>query len=529
YYEPFDWIIASGSYLEDFQGPLVAIRDAIIISIIVSVLIGTFVALLFKKSIVTRMDRLRLMSERVRDGDFAIDTAMDQSSDEIGLVSDAFFQVVCTFQEFSREIRNLYTAAVAGDLSVRGDTGKYQGEYATLIKGVNEILDAVIHPIQNVMSLSSEYAKGNLSARMDEKTRLSGDFRSLQDAMNTIGTDISGIIRKIRTEMDEMVGKFDSVSSQVESVTEQIDAASHSSEDVSKGTEQIANISSVLSDIMQQSDNNVQQILSAMQDLSMSVTAVAGKIDTVSVITSQTADLADTGERDVRKAEEGMAAILTSSNETGRMVSDINQQMNEIGRIVDIIQEIAEQTNLLALNAAIEAARAGEAGLGFAVVASEVKELAGESQRSAENIGGIISSLQEMTKKIADAMEISLDKIQSGNSAVTDSLKAFSEIAEAITLINQNMNEVAAASEEQAASVEEVTATVNEFTGAIKKTTEEAVGLASASQESSASVHQIALMMGAVNTSMQEIDDAIGHAKASLDTCEGEMGHLLVD
>lgn len=208
-----------------------------------------------------------------------------------------------------------------------------------------------------------------------------------------------------------------------------------------------------------------------------------------------------------------MHGILTSSTEIEYMVSDISAQMNEIGRIVDIISSIAEQTNLLALNAAIEAARAGEAGLGFAVVAGEVKELASGSQRSAENIAGIISTLQKNTRAITEAVKISLTEVKTGNEAVVQTLGIFNEIVESIAEIDLNMNDVAAASEEQAASVHDVTTTVHEFGEMVQQTAKESVGLAAASEESSAAVDQIVTMIANVNGSMDTIRTVVTDAR----------------
>jgi methyl-accepting chemotaxis protein len=149
-----------------------------------------------------------------------------------------------------------------------------------------------------------------------------------------------------------------------------------------------------VNNLADKSGTTTQQILTAMQDLATTVSSVAAKMEHVSALTHTAAELSEKGKQAAGMAESGMQSIMQSSSAIDKMNKEISSQMQEIGRIVDMISSIAEETNLLALNAAIEAARAGDAGLGFAVVAAEVKELANESQKSAENIAGIISGLQ---------------------------------------------------------------------------------------------------------------------------------------
>ncbi|MCJ2052113.1 methyl-accepting chemotaxis protein, partial [Methylobacterium sp. J-070] len=92
------------------------------------------------------------------------------------------------------------------------------------------------------------------------------------------------------------------------------------------------------------------------------------------------------------------------ADQTQHLVQDLSQAATRIGEVVGLISTIAGQTNLLALNATIEAARAGEAGRGFAVVAAEVKELAGQTARATDEIGGQIAAIQAATGRASEAM-----------------------------------------------------------------------------------------------------------------------------
>jgi methyl-accepting chemotaxis protein len=132
---------------------------------------------------------------------------------------------------------------------------------------------------------------------------------------------------------------------------------------------------------------------------------------------------------------------VSMAEQTNVMMSRLGASSIEIGNVVKVITTIAEQTNLLALNATIEAARAGDAGKGFAVVAGEVKELAQETARATEDIGGRVDAIQ------ADAQQ---------------AIAAISEIGSIIERINDFQVTIASAVEEQTASSQESSRTVGD-------------------------------------------------------------------
>lgn len=228
----------------------------------------------------------------------------------------------------------------------------------------------------------------------------------------------------------------------------------------------------------------------------------------------ETVDLSERGVTLAGKAERGMEGIMHSVDETSGIITDITSQMEEIGKIVDVISGIADLTGLFALNAAIEAARAGDAGLGFAVVADEVKSLALESQKSAENIATIIGNLQKKSALVSESMKTSATEVQAGNGAVSETLSVFNQIVEAINVVHDNMTEVAGATEEQAAAVEEITASVSEVGSLVQQTAKEAIDSEAATEEVAASIDQIT--------------KAISDASASIQNISGEMGKFTV-
>jgi methyl-accepting chemotaxis protein len=155
---------------------------------------------------------------------------------------------------------------------------------------------------------------------------------------------------------------------------------------------------------------------------------------------------------------EGLAEQL---NTASTAVAELDSEVNNIVKVLDVIGDIAEQTNLLALNAAIEAARAGEQGRGFAVVADEVRNLAGRTQGSTKEIQQMISNLQEGSRNAISTMEICAETSKSTVSESQNASDALQQIVTALESISSMSHQIATASEEQRHVSEDITQRVN--------------------------------------------------------------------
>ncbi|HWQ64664.1 MAG TPA: methyl-accepting chemotaxis protein, partial [Methanospirillum sp.] len=400
-----------------------------------------------------------------------INKKLDQVNDAVKLlVSDALL---------------LSEAGVAGKLEVRADATRHHGDYRKIVEGFNETLDSVILPVNEALRVSKEYANSNFTARVDTSIEASGDWIAFKDALNDIGIQVSEAVRVINKQVMDLASNSEEATASIE--------------EVSAGAQQIARSTGEVSSNSLKGEDGIIQVLKAMEDLNITVTEVSRKAERVSVTATQANNFAKTGVELAKKSETAMNEIKRSSAEADQIVKDINQKMEEIGKIVRLISDIANQTNLLALNAAIEAARAGEAGRGFAVVAAEVKSLAQDSRSSAENIADMITDLQNKANMANAAMSQAGKTVETGSSTLLETLGAFNQIATSIDDITRNATDVASSSEEQAASVEEVTASINEVSSLIQNTSKEAGDAAAATEEASASIEQIAKVVGNVS------------------------------
>ncbi|WP_319580189.1 methyl-accepting chemotaxis protein [uncultured Methanospirillum sp.] len=418
--------------------------------------------------------------------------------EKIGEAMNTARQAIAKLVTDSNSIAN---AAIAGNMKYRSDPSIHEGDYRTIIEGMNSTLDSIKIPVREAMNIANEYSKYNFLIRFNPKLDIKGDWIPFKEALNDIGIQISGAISLINKNVSDL-----SASSE---------EANASIEEVLAGTQQITLNTSRVSQNSNRGEEGILQVLKAMEDLNETVGSVSRKAESVSGSSNDANSFAKEGIQIAKKSENAMGEITKSTNVVGSIVNDINSQMDEIGKIVRLISDIANQTNLLALNAAIEAARAGEAGRGFAVVAAEVKSLAQDSRKSAENIADMIATLQSKANQAADAMGKSTNAVQDGGASLKETMVAFNKIADTIEQINQNIVEVAAASEEQAASVEEVTASIQEVSNLVQNTSHEAGDAAAATEEAAASIDEIAKIMGGVVGVVEDISKEMSKFKVA--------------
>ncbi|WP_319579504.1 methyl-accepting chemotaxis protein [uncultured Methanospirillum sp.] len=433
--------------------------------------------------------------DRISKGDIPVKIT-DSYNGDFNTIKDNLNICIDAVNALVSDANLLSKAGVEGRLQTRADANKHQGDFRKIVEGVNETLDSVIIPVNEALRVSKEYANSNFAARVDTSLNVSGDWIAFKDALNNIGIQVS-----------EAVGL---INKQVIDLASNAEEATASTEEVAAGAQQVVRITGEVSSNSRQGEDSIIQVLKAMEDLNITVSEVSRKAEMVSVTATQANNFAKSGVELAHKSETAMNEIKHSSSEVDQIVKDINQKMDEIGKIVRLISDIANQTNLLALNAAIEAARAGEAGRGFAVVAAEVKSLAQDSRTSAENIADMITDLQNKAKQANAAMGHAGETVEVGSSALLETLDAFNQIAISIDEITRNATDVASSSEEQAASVEEVTASINEVSGLIQNTTKDARDAAAATEEASSAIEQVSRVI----TNVSGIADVVSREMA---------------
>jgi methyl-accepting chemotaxis protein len=356
-------------------------------------------------------------------------------------IGDAMSQMIGSVRALAADVKSLGESAVIGQLDVRADEQKYQGEFRKIIHGLNATLQGFATPVNEI---------GDTLTRMAHK-----------DLSNFIETEYPGAYGELRNNVNAVV----------KNMRDAIEQINESAIQFAEGARVIAESSQSLASGAQSQSSSVEEMSASIEELARSVDAVKDNATQANKVSTEANQLAEEGGAAVQKSVESMELIRTSS-----------QQISEI---IQVISEIASQTNLLALNAAIEAARAGEHGMGFAVVADEVRKLAERSNQAAREISTLI---KESTKRVEEGAQLS---DQTG-----ESLKKIITAAEATAA---KIAEIATATVEQAANAQEVSKAIQAVAQVTEQSAAGSEEMASSSEELGAQATALRELVGAFN------------------------------
>ena len=347
---------------------------------------------------------------------------------EQAALTTAMQTVKANLLAISGEITRLSQAAVDGDFSVRGDSGRFRFGFAGMVERLNQLMTTTDDSLLAISRLLQAIARGDLSERIDGQ--YNGVFaRMRDDANHTVGnlTGIIGGIQQASIHIEQAAGEISSANSDLSQRTEQ----------------QAANLEETAASMEEMTSTVQQNAEHARQANQLAISAHA-------------------------VANQGGSVV----NQVVSTMSGIEQSSRRIAEIISVIDGIAFQTNILALNAAVEAARAGEQGRGFAVVASEVRTLA---QRSAA-----------AAKEIKTLIEDSVSQVATGSQQVQQAGSTMTQILDSVQRVTDIMAEISAASQEQSSGIEQVNQTIMQMDHTTQQNAalvEEAAAAAAAMQQ----------------------------------------------
>jgi methyl-accepting chemotaxis protein len=226
--------------------------------------------------------------------------------------------------------------------------------------------------------------------------------------------------------------------------------------DVGTSTETIAAATEQTAQSMDLQARSVEQIGSSIEEMSAFVTDVTSQTESVLKTAAQAGEVAREGDGVVARTIEMIREIETAVSAGASKVESLGSRSDEIGRVIDVINDIADQTNLLALNAAIEAARAGEHGRGFAVVADEVRKLAERTTKATEEVAGSIRVIQDETKQAMELMSQGTQQVRSGVESAGQASQGLQRIVSVVGETAQAISSIATAMNRQSKLTSEI-------------------------------------------------------------------------
>jgi methyl-accepting chemotaxis protein len=362
----------------------------------------------------------------------------------------------------------------SGDLEQKIDVDR-KDEIGDLARSFNNMIEY----LKEMAAVSEGIAGGDLSV---EVTPRSGRD-TLGNAFARMTEGLGGLVRIVRLSASQVAAGSNQVASASEdSAKVSLKSASAIDEVTSTMHEMSINVQNMVKNTQMQA-SSVSETSASIDEMVASIQRVADTAKVLLEISNRSHEEAQSGIGTMQKTTEGLNRINGSIGASSTIITNLGERVDNIGKIIEVIDDISEQTNLLALNAAIEAARAGEHGLGFAVVADEVRKLAEKSANSTKEISELISSIQHEARKAVENMEKSTVIVNEGLDLGNDLSVALRKISNVVSEVFKFAQEIGAATNEQShgsSQIARATMRLNEITHEITSSVEEQAGGAQA-------------------------------------------------
>ena len=280
------------------------------------------------------------------------------------------------------------------------------------------------------------------------------------------------------TGVDEIGRLGEAINNSIASMRDVILSVAQGAETLSAATTEMSarSVQSAGNANLQSSKTN--QIAAAAQEMTATIGEISHNAENAANASRVSAETANQGGAVMQAAAATMEKIAAATSSVSEKMNSLAHSSEEIGKVVNVIQEISEQTNLLALNAAIEAARAGEHGRGFAVVAGEVRRLAERTKGATEEIAGTIRSIQEETRATLQVMQDSRTAVETGMGETAHARRSLEDIIASSREVEHQIHLIATAATEQTSAsgeISESASQISQLAGENAQVAEEAV------------------------------------------------------
>ena len=362
----------------------------------------------------------------------------------------------------------------------------------------------ITKPLSLLVSVAERAGDGDLTltrADMGEERR--DELGRLSDAL----IEMVGAQRRTITEAMEIVERS------AESADTMRTSSNQSSQSVLNAKQAIESVVALCesnSSSLQESNAGTEEMSAASMTAAQAATDCAEFISQTTVVSSEAVKM-------VQEMIEDMGLLFKKSQESGERLRELVESVGQISGFVGVITSIADQTNLLALNAAIEAARAGEAGRGFAVVAEEVRKLAEDSGQSANNIRGLITTLQTGAGETMNSSTESSELLTRTTEKADKAKESLNEAMGQIDKANDRIQNIAAGAEEQAASSREIASGIDAATKSTVDMLQNMERIQSSSDETARVAEDVAKQADGLAVLADRLKKALSRFKVSPD------------
>jgi methyl-accepting chemotaxis protein len=282
-------------------------------------------------------------------------------------------------------------------------------------------------------------------------------LRRISDRIQNIAEGDGDLTIRIDVDSTDELGELAShVNRFMDKLQRVISSVLANTTEVSNTAETLLMVSSTSQTAADEQCHAITMVVTAVNELTMAIQEVARNTGNTAQNTKEAASITDVGQTRIHLAVERVQSLSTRITQTAEIMVRLENEAKNVTSVIDVIRGVAEQTNLLALNAAIEAARAGEQGRGFAVVADEVRTLASRTQKSTEDIQGMLSQLQAGVQHAVEAMNSSASMTYEAVESANEAGESLQGISTAVKGISDMTVQIATAAEEQSSVTAEI-------------------------------------------------------------------------
>ncbi len=376
------------------------------------------------------------------------------------------------------EGRNLYSTAIALEdgLGPLAGSGKFLRILILPALGV-AVIALIFYVLINIVSVRRRIARAeeNDSKQQAAILGLLDEISSLADGDLTVRANVTGdftgaIADSINQTIDTLRGLVGTINETVGEISAAATSTQGTADLMLSGSESQA--------------QEVVEIAGRMKQSTESLNAVATRAEELSQQAGNSVQIAHNGASTVGRTIQGMAALREQIQDTAKRIKRLGESSQEIGNIIEFINDIAEQTNTLALNASIQAAMAGESGRGFAVVADEVQRLAERAAAATRQIETLVKTIQADTNEAIVSMERSTSNVIAG-------ARSAEEAGQALTRIEATSTDLARLIQEISGEARSEAAQATRIAGQVQSIRETALATAGSAQQTASAIGEL--------------------------------------